>query len=833
MNCLPKRQRLLHSLVIGSGGALLLASDSEAGESAASTPDAFESTFMRQLDGHSAQAGALALQALDQGLDLAPGRYQVKVLVNHDPLPARELEIFLDPRTQALSACVAGDLIAQLNLRKQVAQELGALPGPCLDLAEAITGATAQFDAATMTLSLSLPQAAVDRAAAAYVDASQWDQGINAAFVNYQASAREARHQGLGQRSDKDLNLNAGLNLGPWRLRSQHSYQQHSDTASQWTRAYSYAQRDLTGLAAQLTLGETATDGNIFPSVPITGVHVASDFGMLPDAVQSYAPIVRGVANTRARVQVRQNGYPIYSTYVSPGPYQIDDLTTNGGGGELEVIVTEADGQERRFIQPYATLSNLLREGIWRYSGSLGRYNPNSGLDSPWLAQATAARGMPWHSTLYGGAMTSDYYRAFNIGIGRDLGQWGALGFDITRADTDDGQGNDLNGYSYAMRFGKSFDTRTDLRFAGYRYSTEGYRDFHEAVRQHSHDSRWLGSRRSRLEASVFQAFDRSSVSFTLSEEQYWRSNYSRRQYQLAFNTQHKGVTYNLYASQSLSDQALGDRQVGLNVSFPLHWGRNSSAGFDLQERDGQFSQRATFNGYGASRRLNYQASLANSETQRQTAAVSLGYQGPVASVGAGLTQGPDYTSLSANASGALLWHGGGLLAGPYLGETSGLIEVPGIAGIEVQNTQSGRTNADGYALLPFLRPYRVNRLALNTDTLGPEVEIDNAAASLVPRRGAVIKQRFEARTVERVLLTLSDAQGRPLPFGAQLRDHDDQVLTIVGQAGQLLYSNTQKGRQQLTLHWGTAANERCKVQFDTAAMPLQSGYRTGALTCL
>jgi outer membrane usher protein len=830
MHCLPKRQRLLHSLVVGGSGALLLASDSEAANGAVPVNEAFESSFMRQIDGYSEQAGALALSALGQGLDLAPGRYRVKVVVNHIALPSREVEIALDPASQHLSACVGPELIPELNLRQHLIRELDGLPGPCIDLAQAIDGAKAAFDVASMTLSISLPQAAVDRAAAGYVDASQWDQGVNAAFVNYQASARESRHQRSGQRSDQDLNLNTGLNLGPWRLRSQHSYQQHSGGDSRWTRAYSYAQRDLSGLAAQLTLGETSTDGTVFASVPIVGMQVASDFGMLPDSVQSYAPVVRGVANSRARVEVRQNGYPIYSTYVSPGPYQIDDLNITGGSGDLEVIVTEADGQERRFIQPYATLSNLLRNGVWRYSASLGRYNPNSGLDSPWVAQSTLARGMPWKATLYGGAMAAEYYQAFNLGLGRDLGEWGALGFDLTRADTDDGSGRDLSGYSYALRFGKSFETRTDLRFAGYRYSTEGYRDFHEAVRQHSHDGRWLGSRRSRLEASVFQSLSSSSVSLTLSEDRYWRTDYSRRQFQLAFNTQHQGVTYNLYASQSLSDETFGDRQIGLNISVPLKWGRGSSASLDLQERGGQYSQRATFNGYGASQRLNYQASLANSERGEQTAGLSMGYQGPVASVGAGLTQGPDYTSLSVNASGALLAHAGGLLAGPYLGETSGLIEVPGIAGIEAQNTQSGRTNADGYALLPYLRPYRVNRLALNTDTLGPEVEIDNATASVVPRRGAVVKQRFEARTVERVLLTLSDTQGRPLPFGAQLLDQDAQVLTIVGQAGQLLYSNTRTGTQRLALQWG--AGERCEVEFDTASLPLNSGYRSAALTC-
>ena len=41
---------------------------------------------------------------------------------------------------------------------------------------------------------------------------------------------------------------------------------------------------------------------------------------MLPDSLSGYAPTIRGVAQTNARVTVRQNGYIIYSTYVPPGP---------------------------------------------------------------------------------------------------------------------------------------------------------------------------------------------------------------------------------------------------------------------------------------------------------------------------------------------------------------------------------------------------------------------------------------------------------------------------------------------------------------------------------
>ncbi|WP_257903299.1 fimbria/pilus outer membrane usher protein, partial [Pseudomonas sp. Colony2] len=109
------------------------------------------------------------------------------------------------------------------------------------------------------------------------------------------------------------------------------------------------------------------TPGDVFDSVPFRGVQLASDMGMLPDSMQGYAPVIRGIAETQAKVEVRQNGYSLYTTYVAPGAFEINDLNAASGSGDLEVIITEADGRERRFTQPYATLANMLRENTWRY----------------------------------------------------------------------------------------------------------------------------------------------------------------------------------------------------------------------------------------------------------------------------------------------------------------------------------------------------------------------------------------------------------------------------------------------------------------------------------
>lgn len=213
---------------------------------------------------------------------------------------------------------------------------------------------------------------------------------------------------------------------------------------------------------------------------------------------------------------------------------------------------------------------------------------------------------------------------------------------------------------------------------------------------------------------------------------------------------------------------------------MPLDFGRSTTATFDVRESAGKFNQRASLSGSVDQNRMNYRASLANSSTNQQTAELSMGYQASAASIGAGMTQGSHYNSQSLNVSGALLLHEEGLELGPYLGETSGLVHVPDIAGVGVLNATAVKTNDRGYALIPYLRPYRINRVVLDNSDLSPNIEIDNGVAHVVPRRGSVVRADFAARKVQRLILTALDVKGAPLPFGAQVSDANGHQLGII-----------------------------------------------------
>src|SRR5450830_407233 len=230
-------------------------------------------------------------------------------------------------------------------------------------------------------------------------------------MLGYDFNANRSKAQS-GQYESAYMGLNAGLNVGDWRLRHNGSFRWQTQDGGKYQQINTFAQRDLTGLKSQLTVGESNTSGEIFDTLAYRGVEVASDDRMLPDALRGYAPVVRGIARTNARVSISQGGNLLLQTTVSPGAFAIDDLYATGYGGDLQVTVLEADGTEQRFIVPYASVTQLLRPGTSRFSLTAGETRDNYTDQQVKLVQGTYQRGLANSLTGFTGAQVSEGYTA-------------------------------------------------------------------------------------------------------------------------------------------------------------------------------------------------------------------------------------------------------------------------------------------------------------------------------------------------------------------------------------------------------------------------------------
>ncbi|WP_141870474.1 fimbria/pilus outer membrane usher protein, partial [Klebsiella pneumoniae] len=81
--------------------------------------------------------------------------------------------------------------------------------------------------------------------------------------------------------------------------------------------------------------------------------------------------------------------------------------------------------------------------------------------------------------TIYGGAQLAERYRAVNLGMGKNMGDFGALSLDITQANATLSDYSDHQGQSIRFLYNKALsDVGTNIQLVGYRYSTKGYYNF-------------------------------------------------------------------------------------------------------------------------------------------------------------------------------------------------------------------------------------------------------------------------------------------------------------------------------------------------------------------
>jgi outer membrane usher protein len=207
-------------------------------------------------------------------------------------------------------------------------------PEACTDLAHLLPDATVKFDADKQQLNIAVPQIYLQRTARGNVDPSLWDSGVPALMLGYYMNGYESHYSNAETSRTFYSSLNAGLNIGKWYFRHNGSYNWDQTTGGSYQSTNTYVQRDTEFVRGHLYLGQYFTSGQMFNSVSYTGAQLATDDRMLPASQRGYAPEIRGIAKTNAKVTVRQSGNILYQTTVSPGAFLIDDLGPTGYGGD-------------------------------------------------------------------------------------------------------------------------------------------------------------------------------------------------------------------------------------------------------------------------------------------------------------------------------------------------------------------------------------------------------------------------------------------------------------------------------------------------------------------
>lgn len=797
---------------------------------------------------------------------LTPGEYDVMVNVNL--IPSGEFNIAFDKQSdgQITPVFTVGEL-KKLGVNTSALPKLRDLSEDAKveKLSDYIADATITFDPQTLTVNLSVPQIAMVPNFAGYVPPELRDDGVTALVMdyvlNYSNNRQLAQHHQKSSTSDSLFaNLNAGINMGAWRLRTSYLYNYNkssgssSSSDSSFTNTYVY--RTINAIKSTLRAGEISTGGNIFDSIPMKGATLKSNPQLDPSSMQGFAPVVEGFANTNATVTVRQNGSVVYQTFVAPGRFIIRDIPASGLAGDMEVTVEEEDGKQTVFTQAYSSLPMMERQGSYNYEVSAGRYNGGItvGSERKTFALGSFSVGLPYNITTYGGLLVSNGYNSVVGGIGLSLGVLGALSTDVTHSDAKFSEKN-LKGQSYRIRYSKSLlSTGTSFDLTALRYTTENFYSFSDynnaGYTLKDGLAPWTGSRqRYSFQTSINQSFDSyGSLSLRASKNTYWGGQSSNTSVGMSYNNNFRGVSYSLSYMvdrvKSYNNSWPENRVVSFDVSVPLSLLTNSEMAQTMSARygvsvdnHGDTRHQAGLTGSAMNSRFSYGLyQNYDSRNSNYGGSVNGTYSGNNATLSTGYSYSDTNRSMNGTLSGGLVAHSDGVTLSPNVGDTIAIITADGAKGAAL--SMGAQFDRFGNAVIPQLASNTANQISVNVNTLPDDITFKDTSMMVYPTEGAVIKRHFKTKVGYQAMVTLTSS-GKMPPFGAiatlVAEDSDDNDINtgIVGSNGQL-YMSGLPDTGRIHIQWGGDAGQ-CTVNYsalEKIAITADSPVRTLNTQC-
>lgn len=767
-----------------------------------------------------------------QGNPVSSGIYDLVIYVN-DAMRTRADVLFKAPDNDPNHAapCFTRGQLDTLGVDIARLSE-GEGADLCLPLNSRIPQATVFYDSAEQKLSLSVPQAALRKSAQGYVDPKTWDYGMTAGLLGYNVNTFMQQSNHEKSTTSTFIGIKAGFNIGSWQLRHNSSGHIATGQSSQWQNINTYAVRPLADWQALFQIGEGNTSGEFFDGLSYRGVQLSSDDRMLPDSLRGFAPVVRGVANSNAKVEIFQNNFLLQQLTVSPGPFEITDLPATGSGGDLRVVITEANGLKREFTVPFASVAQLLRPGARRYSVSAGQLRVPYLDSSPWVVQGTWQQGINNTVTAYTGVQLSDGYGAGLLGMALST-QWGAFSTDITHAQTSLPEALKASQQGQRLRLGYSKiveKSNTYISLSASRNLSSGYLGLNQALLLHSRSQGggfdWnagaMGVNKQNISLSVNQPLlgNWGSLYVTATSSKLEGNSQSDLNYQLGYSRSFGSVTMSVGAGRSRFGSVFQNNGTQYSVNFSMPLGVSAASpqlSVNLNQSEGNNSQQAFVSGaIGEDRNLSYGISASHTSGTgggSTSGGLSAQHQGRFANTSASYSQGTNYRSGTLGIAGSAVLHEGGVTLSQQTGDTIALVEAPGAVGAKVVGVNNMHLDKNGYAVLPFLTPYRMNTVEVDPQGANDDVEFKTTSKKVAPYAGAVVKVKLETLTGRAAFIHALDENGQALRFGSQVLDAEGQVRGVVGQASQL-YVRDIDDQGVLMVRWGSKPNEQCKIAY-------------------
>lgn len=736
------------------------------------------------------------------GSQFLPGQYDVTVVVNGSARYPATVTI-----GDAGQVCLTPALQKTLKLKAVAMDETAT---GCTDMVTRYPTAQVTPHPNTFTIDLLVSETDFDP----QLRGDELTYGGFAVLSNYRLYGMQMK--GVDTQHFYQGQFESGVNWHNWLLRNNSSV-----SAGQNSTQYQFNEttlaRSIAPWRSMVQLGQINTQGNLFGGTPLNGIQLYSDTSF--QTSNALVVPITGVAESPATVEVLQNGRLLYRTLVPAGPFSLDRINGVVSGQPLQVTVLQEDGRQQQFSVVTNTRASDQVMSEPTYQVALGQYRRRSGddhMETPLIANLEG--GVRYYHTDYSAGMQmSNRYQSVGGSLSRQWGEQGRvgsiLGAQYSRNEDKHGQQWDA---SLSTSLGPlSLGLSSLYRTRDYPTLEETLQKSAAVIDRDSNTASWW--------QKSSQTQTANSVSASLGNAQWGRLSYALG-YNHYYGHKSDTVLHTVsYAKRigivSLNTSLQGgndrDNRLFVNASVPL--GRTASVSMQMQRYQDSTTYTSTVNhrpsnlwGYSVGVSRNDEQTRVNGSVNATTAYSQL--------MGSGSWTDENTHAMMLSASGAVVYADGLLATSAVpLGDTFGVLHVPGQSGVQINTLGGGTTvtNHWGTAAIPTLPVNRKTTVQLNTKNLPLNVRLETTSFDVAVAKGTVISREVSATVMKQLLLGITLADGTPAPSGSSLVDDKGQLMGIVMGNGNAMLSNEQIG-QPVRLRMANQAE--CLVDYPVPA---------------
>nr|HBE5490392.1 fimbria/pilus outer membrane usher protein [Escherichia coli] len=369
-----------------------------------------------------------------------------------------------------------------------------------------------------------------------------------------------------------------------------------------------------------------------------------------------------------------------------------------------------------------------------------------------------------------------------------------------------------LDGNSFRVSYAKDFDELDSrVTFAGYRFSEKNFMTMSEYLDAKDADMVRSGNDKEMYTVTYNQNFRDAAVSVYLN---YTHRTYWDRPEQTNYNVMMSHY-FNMGSIRNMSVSLTGYRyeydkstDKGMYISLSMPWGDSSTVSYNGNYGSGSDSSQV---GYFSriDDASHYQINVGTSENHGSVD----GYysrDGSLAKVdlSANYHEG-EYQSagISLQGGATLTAHGGALHRTQNMGGTRLLIDADGVSGVPVEGNGSPvYTNMFGKAVVADVNNYYRNQAYIDITKLPENAEATQSVVQATLTEGAIGYRHFAVISGQKAMAVLRLSDGSHPPFGAEVKNSNDQQVGLVDDDGNVYLAGVNAG-ERMTVSWEGAAH--------------------------